>query len=51
MAFADNPHEDPGDGRTECDVCGKWIHECTHSCKGMPVTEAAWTRWEEEHDA
>lgn len=37
----DHPHNDPGDGRTECNVCGKWIWEVTHSCKGIPVTEAA----------
>jgi hypothetical protein len=40
MAFADHPHSDPGDGRTECDVCGKWVW-AIHSCKGVPVTEAA----------
>ena len=44
MAFADHPHTDPGDGRTECEVCGKWVWECTHSCKGVPVTEAAMAR-------
>lgn len=43
----DHPHADPGDGRTECDVCGKWVFECIHSCKGVPVTESAWQRWHE----
>jgi hypothetical protein len=37
----DHPHTDPGDGRTECRTCGKWVHRVTHSCKGVPVTEAA----------
>lgn len=46
---ADHPHSDPGDGRTECDVCGKWVHECIHSCKRVPVTEAAWARWHERN--
>jgi hypothetical protein len=40
----DHPHTDPGDGRTECDVCGKWVFEAIHSCKGVPVTDAAWER-------
>lgn len=40
----DHPHSDPGDGRQECDVCGKWVWLVTHSCKGVPVTEAAWER-------
>ena len=42
--FPDHPHTDPGDGRTECDVCGKWIWPSIHSCKGVPVTPAAWER-------
>jgi hypothetical protein len=41
MTYADHPHTDPGDGRTECDTCGKWIYEAIHSCKGIPVTDAA----------
>lgn len=45
MTFADHPHSDPGDGRTECDTCGKWVHEVIHSCKRVPVTDAAWARW------
>jgi hypothetical protein len=45
MAFEDHPHSDPGDGRTECERCGKWIYECIHSCKGVPVTNAAWARF------
>lgn len=40
----DHPYTDPGDGRTECRTCGKWIREATHSCKQVPVTEAAWKR-------
>ncbi len=44
-SLGDHPHTDPGDGRTECDVCGKWVFECTHSCKGVPVTEAAMARF------
>lgn len=39
--FADHPHTDPGDGRTECPTCGKWVHLVIHSCKGVPVTVAA----------
>lgn len=42
---ADHPYTDPGDGRTECDTCGKWVFECIHSCKGVPVTEAAMARF------
>lgn len=37
----DHPYTDPGDGRTECLVCGKWVHLVTHSCKGVAVTVAA----------
>jgi hypothetical protein len=37
----DHPHSDPGDGREECDVCGKWVWLVTHSCKRIPVTAAA----------
>jgi hypothetical protein len=44
LIHVDHPHTDPGDGRTECDRCGKWVWAVTHSCKGVPVTEAAWTR-------
>jgi hypothetical protein len=47
--LADHPHNDPGDGRTECEVCGKWVHECIHSCKGVPVTDAAMSRWYERN--
>ncbi|MEV4197043.1 hypothetical protein [Micromonospora globbae] len=42
--IADHPHTDPGDGRTECDVCGKYVWPATHSCKGVPVTERALAR-------
>jgi len=42
--IADHPHSDPGDGRTECDTCGKWVFLVIHSCKRVPVTEAAWAR-------
>lgn len=38
---ADHPHTDPGDGRTECDLCGKYVWPAIHSCKGVPVTPAA----------
>ena len=44
----DHPHTDPGDGRTECQKCGKWIWEAIHSCKGVPVTAAAWDRYLDE---
>ncbi len=44
---ADHPHTDPGDGRIECDTCGKWVHLVIHSCKRVPVTVAAVLRWEE----
>ncbi|WP_431976159.1 hypothetical protein [Micromonospora haikouensis] len=44
---ADHPHTDPGDGRTECDVCGKWVWSAIHSCKGVPVTPQARARYEE----
>lgn len=39
--LGDHPHNDPGDGRSECDLCGKWVWPVTHSCKGVPVTDAA----------
>ncbi len=39
-----HPVSDPGDGRTECETCGKWVFEAIHSCKRVPVTEAAWER-------
>lgn len=42
---ADHPHTDPGDGRPECLLCGKYVWPVTHSCKGVPVTEAAYLRW------
>ena len=41
----DHPHTDPGDGRTECQTCGKWVWQVTHSCKGVPITEAALARF------
>lgn len=41
---ADHPHHDPGDGRTECSTCGKYVWPAIHSCKGVPVTAAAKTR-------
>lgn len=43
--MSDHPYSDPGDGRTECDTCGKWVWSCLHSCKGVPVTDAAWDRF------
>lgn len=42
----DHPHTNPNDGRTECLVCGKWVHQVIHSCKGVPVTPAAEDRYE-----
>lgn len=42
---ADHPHTGPGDGRTECDRCGKFVFPAIHSCKGVPVTPAAQARW------
>ena len=44
---ADHPHTDPGDGRSECDVCGKWVWPVIHSCKRVPVTARAWARFEQ----
>lgn len=35
---------DPGDGSTECAVCGKWVFPVLHSCTGLPVTIAAMAR-------
>ena len=43
---ADHPHTDPGDGRTECETCGKYVFPVTHSCKGVPVTARAKARRE-----
>jgi hypothetical protein len=42
--IADHPHTDPGDGRTECNSCGKFVWLVTHSCKRVPVTAAARAR-------
>ncbi|MGW5556878.1 hypothetical protein ACWER9_06600 [Micromonospora sp. NPDC003944] len=42
----DHPHTDPGDGRTECVRCGKYVWPVIHSCKGVPVTAAARARSE-----
>lgn len=42
--LGDHPHVDPGDGRTECYLCGKFVHDVIHSCKGVPVTRAAEAR-------
>jgi hypothetical protein len=36
-APSDHPHDDPGDGREKCDMCGKFVWAVTHSCKGVPV--------------
>jgi hypothetical protein len=38
----DHPHYDPGDGRTQCAVCGKWVYPCIHSCKGIRVAPPDW---------
>jgi hypothetical protein len=46
----DHPHTDPGDGRSECETCGKWVWSVTHSCKGIPVTAAALERFEKRGD-
>ena len=46
----DHPHTDPGDGRTECERCGKWVWPVLHSCKGIPVTESARARHEPAPD-
>lgn len=46
LVLADHPHTDPRDGRSECDVCGKFVWLVTHSCKGVPVTAAAMKRME-----
>jgi hypothetical protein len=35
--FPDHPHVDPGDGRSQCEVCGKFVWPATHSCKGVRV--------------
>lgn len=44
VPVADHPHMDPGDKRTECQTCGKFVHQAIHSCKGVPVTVAAKAR-------
>jgi hypothetical protein len=41
VVFADHPHTDPGDGRAQCAICGKWVWLVTHSCKGIRVAPAA----------
>jgi hypothetical protein len=40
MSFGDHPHNDPGDGRSQCDVCGKFVWPALHSCKGVRVAAA-----------
>lgn len=47
---ADHPHTDPGDGRTECDQCGKFVWPVIHSCKGVPVTGRARARAEQSRE-
>jgi hypothetical protein len=37
----DHPHTDPGDGRSRCETCGKFVWPVTHSCKGVRVALAA----------
>lgn len=44
---ADHPYTDPGDGRPECEKCGKYVWPVIHSCKGVPVTERAKARFRE----
>jgi hypothetical protein len=44
MSLGDHPHTDPGDGRQECQTCGKYVWPVTHSCKRIPVTGAAMLR-------
>lgn len=46
QSLGDHPHTDPGDGRAECERCGKFVWPAIHSCKGVPVTAAAMERWE-----
>jgi hypothetical protein len=45
IAWPDHPYTDPGDGRKECETCGKWVWLAIHSCKGVPVTAAAQERY------
>ena len=45
-----HPTEDPGDGRTECHTCGKFVWPVIHSCKGYPVTKAAKDRRVKENN-
>lgn len=33
----DHPYTDPGDGRSECQTCRKWVWPIIHSCGGVPV--------------
>lgn len=47
--LGDHPHHDPGDGRTECERCGKFVWPVTHSCKGVPVTDAVRARYQAAH--
>lgn len=35
--IVDHPYTNPGDGRKQCDVCGKYVWQVTHSCKGVRV--------------
>jgi hypothetical protein len=48
---ADHPYTDPGDGRTQCETCGKYVWLVTHSCKGVRVAPAAAGRCVADRDA
>lgn len=37
LHWPDLPYTDPGDGRPQCDVCGKFQWPAIHSCKGVRV--------------
>jgi hypothetical protein len=41
LVHADHPYTDPGDGRSQCEVCGKWVWLVLHSCKGVRVAPAS----------
>lgn len=32
-----HPTTNPGDGREQCEVCGKYVFPVTHSCSGVRV--------------
>ena len=37
IGVTDHPYTDPGDGRTRCETCGKYVWLVINSCKGVLI--------------